>query len=41
MEDGTDVRERSKLIKALESKIDEVMLFVPPDCVNRCVAHQE
>lgn len=41
MEDGTDVRERSKIIKALESKIDEVMIFVPPDCVDACVAHIE
>ena len=39
MEDGTDVRERSRIIKALESKIDEVMIFVPPDCVDACVAH--
>ena len=39
LEDGTDVRERSKIIKALESKIDEVMIFVPPDCVDECVRH--
>ena len=37
LEDGTDVRERSKLIKALESKIDEVMIFVPPTCVDLCL----
>ena len=39
LEDGTDVRERSKIIKALESKIDEVMIFVPPECVDDCVRH--
>ena len=38
LEDGTDVRERSKIIKALESKIDEVMIFVPPECVDLCVS---
>ena len=38
-EDGEDVRERSRLVKALESKIDEVMIFVPPECVERCVRH--
>lgn len=38
LEDGTDVRERSKIIKALESKIDEVMIFVPPECVELCVS---
>jgi HD superfamily phosphohydrolase len=37
-EEGDDVRERSRLIKALESKIDEVMIFVPPACVTPCVA---
>jgi len=36
-EDGSDVRERSRLVKALESKIDEVMIFVPPSCVDACV----
>lgn len=41
LEDGTDVRERSKIIQALESKIDEVMIFVPPECVDLCVAHIE
>lgn len=38
MESGKDVREQSKLIKALESKIDEVMIFVPPICVTDCLA---
>lgn len=37
MEDGTDIRERSRLVKALEGKIDEVMIFVPPSCVQACV----
>ena len=37
MEDGTDIRERSRLVKALERKIDEVMIFVPPSCVDACV----
>jgi uncharacterized protein len=41
LEDGSDVRERSKIIQALESKIDEVMIFVPPECVDLCVAHIE
>lgn len=41
LEDGSDVRERSKIIKALENKIDEVMIFVPPECVDLCVAHIE
>jgi hypothetical protein len=36
-EDGEDVRERSRLVKALESKIDEVMIFVPTSCVDLCV----
>lgn len=39
LEDGTDVRERSKIIKALENKIDEVMIFVPHECVDACVQH--
>ena len=37
MEDGSDVRERSRVVKALEGKIDEVMIFVPPSCVDICV----
>ena len=36
-EHGQDVRELSKLVQALEGKIDEVMIFVPPSCVERCV----
>ena len=38
MEDGTDIRDRSRLVKALERKIDEVMIFVPPSCVDTCVS---
>ena len=38
LEDGSDVRDRSRLIKALDHKIDEVMVFVPPSCVDACVA---
>lgn len=41
LEDGSDVRDRSKIIKALDSKIDEVMIFVPPECVDQCVSHIE
>ena len=37
MEDGTDIRERSRLVKALERKIDEVMIFVPPSCVQASI----
>lgn len=37
LEDGTDVRDRSKIVKALEGKIDEVMIFVPITCVDDCV----
>lgn len=38
MEDGVELSERSAIVKALEHKIDEVMIFVPPRCVEGCVA---
>ncbi len=38
MEDGADISERSPIVKALKHKIDEVMIFVPPRCVDDCVA---
>ena len=37
-DEGQDVRVRSRIVKALEGKIDEVMIFVPPTCVDACVA---
>ena len=38
MEDGVEISERSPIVKALKRKIDEVMIFVPPRCVEACVA---